>query len=332
MPTRARGVFAMSDYARRTAFPDAVLQRLATVAEIDPAVPITDFRLAGEHLATADFLITGWGSPLVDVNVLDAAPNLRLVAHAAGSVKHHLTADVWQRGITVSSAADANAEPVAEYTRAMIMLACKRALPQANAYRTAGWPLDDQRVDAGYVERTIGVVGASRIGRRVIELLRPWNVRVLVSDPYCSPDQVRALGAQQANLDRLCAESDVVTVHAPELPETRHLIDDRLLSLMRDSSVLINTARGSLVDTEALLAHCETGRISAILDVTDPEPLPPGHRLFELPNVTITPHLAGAQGTEIALLGHYAVDEVIRFVAQEPLHGTVAFEDLARGA
>lgn len=326
---RPYGVFAMSGYARRMAFPGHVVDQLTAVVDIDPTVLVTGSNAADE-LAEVDILVTGWGSPRLDAEILDAAPGLKLVAHAAGSIKHHVTAEVWNRGIAVSSAAGANAEPVAEYTRAMILLACKRVLTQARVYGSAGWPTEAQRIDAGYVGRTIGIIGASRIGRRVIELLRPWGARILLADPYCSPEAAAAMGAESVDLDRLCRESDVISVHAPQLPETRHLIDDRRLSLMRDTSVLINTARGSLVDTDALVEHCETGRISAVLDVTEPEPLPPGHRLFELPNVTVTPHLAGAQGTEIALLGQYAVDEVKRFVAGEPLRGAVAAHELSR--
>jgi len=324
----------MSHYARRMAFPSSVTRRLESLSDIDTSVLVTDFDQPEVEslLREADFLVTGWGCRPLERPILDLAPKLRFIAHSAGSVKHHVTDAVWERGITVSSAAEANAEPVAEYTRAMILLACKRVLTRAREYPTLGWPDETRRVDAGYVERTIGIIGASRIGRRVIELLRPWPVRILLADPYCTPEQATELGVELVSVDDLCRASDVVSVHAPELPETRHLIDDTRLAAMPDSAVLINTARGSLVDTEALVRHCETGRISAVLDVTDPEPLPPGHRLFELPNVMVTPHLAGAQGTEIALLGDYAVAEVERYFGGSPLRGEVTAEDLARMA
>lgn len=132
-------------------------------------------------------------------------------------------------------------------------------------------------------------------------------------------------------LDELLRRSDVVTLHAPSLPETYHLLHDRRLALMRDGSVLVNTARGALIDTEALVRHCATGRIDAFLDVTDPdEPLPPTHPLFLLPNVVVTPHLAGAMGTEVALLGAHAVADVERYAAGLPLLGAVREDDLAR--
>lgn len=334
MPTRPRGVFVMSPYARRMAFPPSVTRRLETLVDIDTSTLVTDFEQPGVEsvLRDADLLVTGWGCPPLDDHILDLTPGLRLIVHSAGSVKHHITDAVWRRGIAVSSAAEANAEPVAEYTRAMILLACKRVLTQSREYPSRGWPGEAHRVDAGYVDRTIGVIGASRIGRRVIELLRPWRIRILLADPYVTPEQATELGVESVSLDDLCRRSDVVSIHAPELPETHHLINDARLAAMPDSAVLINTARGSLVDTEALVRHCETGRISAVLDVTDPEPLPVGHRLFELPNVTVTPHLAGAQGTEIALLGDYAVDEIERYLGGSPLRGGVTADGLARMA
>lgn len=319
----------MSRYALESALPEPVLARLADFAEVDPA-PVIEFDSgSAAALAKAEFLVTGWGCPAVTAEVLAMAPRLRLIAHAAGTVKHHLGPEVWERGIAVSSAAAANAEPVAEYTRAMIVLSLKRAFRRAAEYPVTGWPDDSARNASGYIGRTVGIIGASRIGRRVLELLRGCDMRLLLADPYCDGPTAAGLGAELVELDELCGSSDVVSIHAPQLSATRHLIDDRRLSLMRDGAVLINTARGSLVDSQALLDHCRSGRIEAVLDVTDPEPLPGDHPLLKLPNVFVTPHIAGAQGTEIAMLGGYAVAEARRFFTGEPLHGQVRAEDLA---
>jgi phosphoglycerate dehydrogenase-like enzyme len=327
---RPYGLLAMSPYARGTAMPDPVFAELTRFAELDAALLVSDFAATDPAvLARAEFLVTGWGCPCLGEAQLSAMPSLRLIAHAAGSVKHHLDDAVWRRGITVSSAASANARPVAEYTRAMVMLACKRVFVRAAEYPTKGWPDNQTRLGTGYVRRTVGIIGASRIGKLTMELLRRYDMRLLLHDPYASPELATEFGADLVSLDELCERSDVVSVHAPELPETRRLLDDRRLSLMRDGTVLINTARGSLVDTDALVAHCRTGRIDAILDVTEPEPLPGDHPLLHLPNVMVTPHLAGAQGSEIALLGEYAVAEVRRFFAGEPLHGKVELDDLS---
>ncbi|MEU8569276.1 hydroxyacid dehydrogenase [Streptomyces pathocidini] len=314
-------------------FPAEVLARLEQCATLADAEPLDDFSTprAKEALAQVEVLVTSWGCPPIDVAVLAAAPRLRAVVHAAGSVKFHVGEEVFARGIVVSSAAEANARPVAEYTVAMCVLAAKRSFALARAY-TAGEPQHSYSPDRSpsLDGATVGVIGASRTGRLVIGMLAAYRTRILVHDPYLGADEARELGVETVGLDELCRAADIVTVHAPEIPETRHLIDDRRLGLMRDGAVLINTARGSLVDTEALVRHCAEGRIDAVLDVTDPEPLPPGHPLLHLPNVVVTPHVAGSQGREVRRLGEYAVAEVERFLGGRELRGLVRPEQLAR--
>lgn len=277
-------------------------------------------------LADAEVLLTCWGAPPLTEHVLNAAPRLRAVIHAAGSVKHHITDACWERGIAVTSAAAANALPVAEYTLAAILLANKRVLHSAHRYRDLRAPHDWQHelAAAGNYRRTIGVIGASRIGRRVIELLRPFDLRVLLHDPYVDAAEAARLGATPVSLGTLCADSDIVTVHAPQLPATHHLLGARELALMPDGATLINTARGSLIDETALLAELVTGRLHAVLDVTDPELPPPDSPLYDLPNVLLTPHIAGSLGGELHRMADRALDEVARFAAglpfAEPVH------------
>ncbi|UQA97926.1 hydroxyacid dehydrogenase [Streptomyces halobius] len=271
-------------------------------------------------LADAEVLLTCWGAPPLTAPVLAAAPRLRAVVHAAGSVKHHITEACWQRGIAVASAASVNALPVAEYTLAAILFANKRVLHAAHRYRTlrARHDWHGELSGAGNYGRTVGVVGASRIGRRVIELLHPFDLRVLLHDPYVDAAEAARLGTTPVPLDTLCADSDIVTVHAPELPATRHLLGARELALMPDGATLVNTARSSLVDETALLPELLTGRLHAVLDVTEPELPPPGSPLYDLPNVLLTPHIAGSLGGELHRLADRALDEVARFAAGLP--------------
>ncbi|MFF9017439.1 hydroxyacid dehydrogenase [Streptomyces sp. NPDC014870] len=304
-------------------FPEDLMVRLNRCLDLGSPDAFHDLRgrRGRSALARAEVLVTSWGCTPLDDELLDAAPRLKAVIHAAGSVKHHLSEEAWRRGILVSSAADANIEPVVDFTIAMITLAGKRALPLAARYARGHLPA--LRDSPGNDGRVVGVVGASRIGRGVIARLRTSGFRVLVHDPYLTPEEARRLDAEPSDLDTLCACSDIVSLHAPDLPETRHLIDARRLSLMTDGAILINTARGSLVDTEALVQHCGSGRIDAVLDVTDPEPLPSGHPLFALPNVVITPHLAGVQGNEIRRFGSYATAEVERYTHGQRLLGSI---------
>jgi phosphoglycerate dehydrogenase-like enzyme len=326
---RPVGLIAMSRSVAPAVLPPDLRARITDAVRLATDEPAENFDdgNARELLGSVEILLTGWSCPPLTTRVLDAAPRLRAVIHAAGTVKGHVGPEVFARGIAVSSAADANAGPVVEFTLAVVTLAGKRAFRLATAYaqgRVASFP---ERL--GNDGRVVGVVGASRIGRRVIARLLEAGYRVLVSDPYLGQAQAAGLGAELTDLDELCRRSDVLTLHAPQLPETDRLIDERRLALLPDGAILINTARGSLVDSDALARACATGRIDACLDVTDPEPLPAGHPLFGLPNVWITPHVAGAQGTEVRRLGEFAVAEVERFVAGEPLLGSVRADQLA---
>ncbi|CAL9611300.1 hydroxyacid dehydrogenase [Streptomyces sp. enrichment culture] len=297
MSQRPQALFAMAAEHVPQVFPPEVLARLRKSVELDPALVAQDFTepAVRDVLAETEILVTGWGCPPLDETVLDAAPRLRAVLHSAGSVKSFAGPALWERGIAVSSAAAANALPVAEYTLAMILLAGKDVLAARERLR------------------------ASRIGRRVLELLRPFDLRPALTDPYVDEREAAALGVPLLSLDALLRSSDIVTVHAPETPETRHLIGRRELALMPDGAALINTARGSLVDHDALVAELRAGRLTAILDVTDPEPLPADSPLYDLPGAFVTPHLAGSQGNELTRLGLAVAEEAERLLAGDGL-------------
>ncbi|MDI3405322.1 hydroxyacid dehydrogenase [Streptomyces cavernicola] len=329
----------MSPETRDAVFGAAALRRLTEVARVEPALLVTDFTsqhtLLERELAEAEMLLTGWGCPPLDRAALRRLPRLKAVVHAAGSVKGHVTEECWRRGIAVTTAAAANALPVAEYTLAAILFANKRVLAGAHAYRAARGRVNliERFPDVGNYRRTVGLVGASRIGRRVIELLAPFDVRVLLHDPYVGAGEAAALGVELVDdLDALALRSDIVSLHAPQLPSTRHLFDAKRLALMPDGATLINTARGSLVDTAALTAELRTGRLHAVLDHTEPEVLPADSPLFDLPNVLLTPHLAGSIGGELHRLADSAIDELARYARGLPFLHAVDPQTLSRSA
>lgn len=308
-PTFER-VFAPADVAALHAAPAV---RLVHDRPLDPDDP----RDAG-LLADVECIITGWGSPVLDVRRLDRMPRLRAIAHSAGSVKPVVDDDVWARGIVVTTSAAANAVPVAEFAVAMIVLAAKRAFATASALAASdGAPVDVEGSwpVIGMHGITVGVVGASRVGRAVVERLRDHDVRVLVSDPYLDAAEAASLGVTAVDLDTLAAASDIVTLHAPLLPSTRNLVDRHVLGLMRPGATLVNTARGGIVDQEALADRLDRGDLAAVLDVTEPEVLPAGARLRSTPNTFITPHIAGSLGNELRRLAGNAVRETVAFAA-----------------
>ncbi|UFU06255.1 hydroxyacid dehydrogenase [Ruania halotolerans] len=264
-----------------------------------------------QTLAQAEALVTGWDTPPLTADVLARAPRLRLVVHAGGGTDH-LFPDGYG-DLTVLDVGDVNAVPVAEYTLAMILLANKETFRAQQLYRHRRTVVDreEEFPVAGNYDRTIGVISASRIGRLVIDHLESFpGLRTLLYDPHPSARTGVPPGIRRVDLDTLLASSDVVTVHAPVLPETHRMIGSRELALLRDGATLINTARGSLIDAGALEAELVSGRIRAILDVTDPEPLPPGSPLYDLPHVLLTPHMAGSVGTELRRMGAAVADHL----------------------
>lgn len=332
---RPHTVLAMGAGIHSRLLADNALDRLESVAHVDTTTTVTDFATAdARQLARTEVLFTHWGVPPLTEDALHRMPRLRAVVHAAGSVKHHITDAVWRHGITVSSAAAANAVPVAEFTLAAILFAGKRVLDAAHTYAATRTQPDLLPYYNGHgnYHRTVGIVGASRIGRRVLDLLRPFDLDVLLYDPYLSPEQARTLGAAQVGLDELVRRSDVVSVHAPQLPETHHMFDARRIALLKDGATLINTARGSLVDTDALTEHLVTGRIHAVLDVTEPEVPSADSPLYSLPNVLLTPHIAGSLGNELGRMTDWAVEEVARYAQGLPFAHEVAPDELTRSA
>lgn len=315
--SRVRIAMAMAPGLDAAAFGEHHRARLAVIGDVVDRDP--------------EILLGHWGCPKLDEAFLDGMPRLRLFAYAAGSVKGIVTTSVWMRDIAVTSAAAANAVPVAEYTLAAILFANKGVLASRERLRDPGVRIRRPR-PVGNVSKRVGLIGASLVGRRVIELLRPFDLEVVVSDPYLDDAEADRLGVTRIDLDELVATSDVVSVHAPDLPSTRHLVGAEQLAAMRDGTTLVNTARGAIVDTDALVDALREGRISAVLDVTEPEPLPADHRLLTLPNAFVTPHVAGAQGSELGRLADLAITEIERFVAGEPPLHPIREADLERMA
>ncbi len=334
-----RAVLALDPGMTAAVFTTQAWRRLEQCVRLAPHTATGGFDdpALGEDLAACEVLITGWGSPRLGPAELDRMPRLRHVVHCAGTVKALVDPAVFARGVTVSNAADANAVPVAEYTLAAIIFGAKRAFTLA--HRLSNGDLDEQGTHRdltglpwlGTRGLTIGVIGASRIGVRVVRLVRDvLDATVLLYDPYTDGGLTKDQAVHRVGLDELLARADVVSVHAPLTEETRELLGAEQLALMPDGAVLINTARGGLVDTEALRREVLSGRIDAVLDVTEPEPLADGDALYDAPNAFVTPHIAGALGTEVTRLGDLAVAELERIAAGQPVRHAVDAGGLGR--
>lgn len=306
-----RAAFLMDPLRKRFAFGEEELSALRTRFSCDPDSAASAHELLDP--AGVDVLLMGWGASDLSSDDLDALPRLKAVVHFGGGSEGQDLAR--GRGVRTANAKDINAIPVAEFTLAMIGLAAKDVFWAAHRYRTEQRFLDREIEFAGtgLGGRPVGLIGASTIGALVIRGLRERGVEAAVFDPTLSAQRAADLDVTvETDLVRLAARSRILSVHAPDVRATRGMVSADVLAALPDGATVINTARGRLVDQEALVAELRTGRLRAVLDVTEPEPLPAGHPLYSLPNALLTPHVAGAMGTEIRDLGRAAVAELFR--------------------
>lgn len=292
------------------------LRSIANVIEHTGSEPASHEDLL-RLLPTADACLTSWGVAQLDAEVLVAAPSLRMMAHMGSSVKRFVSDGVWQRGIRVTSAAPALAEDVAITTLGLMITGMKHIWPLAMHIREGGWRESAFFPSRELRNKTVGIVGASRVGRHLIRLLEPFKVHILLCDPYVNADQAAALNVAKVELNELLRSADVLTLHAPSTNDTRHMIDAAALKTLHDDVLIINTARGDLFDEPALIAELQKGRLFAYLDVTDPEPPAADSPLRRLPNVVVAPHIAGCI-EDCTHLGDMAVEELRRFFEGEP--------------
>ncbi|MFB3879614.1 MAG: hydroxyacid dehydrogenase [Armatimonadota bacterium] len=283
----------------------------------DACEQVGDLEALRPALAETEVILSGWGMMKLDKEFLEAAPRLKAVIYGAGSVRHFLTEEFWRRGILITSAWAANAVPVIEYTIAAITFGLKKALQASEltrAKRTFAVPRDMR----GLYRARIGVIGAGMVGSGVLEKLKGYQVETFCYDPFLSAQRARELGTSQMALEELFRTCDCVTLHAANIPSTRGLITGAHFRSMKEGAVFINTARGAVIRETEMVEALKEGRIFAFIDVTDPEPPQADSPLYTLPNVFLTPHIAGSGGEEVYRQGEYALEELRRFVKGEP--------------
>lgn len=336
-PDAPEALVLMSRDAFDAQFDAARLDRLRALARLPEPIWVDelDDPALTARLARVEVLLTGWGAPLLDAARLDRMPELSVMIHSAGTIRPLVSDAFWERGVVAANVADSNAVPVAEFTLAAVIFAGKRAPFLAADARTRGdWGGLDRFGGLGNLGLTVGVIGFSRVGRRVVSALRQLEgLDCLVYDPYVAADEVAAAGGRLVPaLDELLPRVDVLSLHVPALPATRHMIGAAELAALPDHATVINTARGSVIDTRALEAECASGRLNAVLDVTEPEPLPAASVLYTLPNVMVTPHIAGSLGNELYRMTDAALDELERYARGLPLASAVNSADLRLSA
>ena len=250
-----------------------------------------------EQVAGRDGLLCLLTDP-IDAEVMDAAgPQLRVISNYAVGYDNIDVEAATERSILVTNTPGILTDTTADFAFALIMAAARRVVEGMDYVREGKWKTWGPRLLTGQDVHgaTLGVIGMGRIGTTVCRRARGFDMEILYVDPGCAPEKAAEVGATCVDLDTLLRESDFVTLHVPLTPETERLIDAEAFEKMKVSAVLVNTARGPVVDADALYHALKDGQIAAAaLDVTDPEPLPADHRLLTLPNLIVCPHIASS--------------------------------------
>jgi len=321
-----KAIFILNEYHHHIIYPPDVYDSIK--AQVDVVAPFYTKESIQDNLSVLEdvtILFSGWGCPKLDATFFNHAPNLKAVFYGAGSVRGFTTPEFWERDIVLCNSASINAEPVAYFTFSQILFGLKGGwhhVRHGDSYR------DQKQAFSGIHGSTVGIISLGYIGRRVCEFLRQINVRVLIYDPFATDEDARQLGGERCDLDTIFRESDVVSLHTPLLDETRGMLQGKHFEQMKSNSVFINTARGAIIREDEMIAVLQDrSDIMALLDVTYPEPPVADSPLRTLPNVVLTPHIAGAIGTgEIREFGVTMSAELKRYLSGQPLLWQVTYD------
>ena len=278
-----------------------------------------------------EVVFSTWGMPTFTEEEIRAyLPNLKCVFYGAGTVQK-FARPFLNCGVKVFSAWAANAVPVAEMTVAQIILSNKGYFLTNRIYRESGKASAKavfNKCNGNYGE-TVGIIGAGMIGKLVIQMLKQYNLKVIVFDPFLSDEKADELGIEKCELAELFERAFVVSNHLANNAQTQGMLCYDHFRRMRENAVFINTGRGAqVVEDDLVRALTERPDLTALLDVTYPEPPVEGHPFYTLPNCLLTPHIAGSEGDEVARMGEYMLDECKTYLAGEPCQYEVSLKML----
>jgi phosphoglycerate dehydrogenase-like enzyme len=321
-------VLVKPDRVNRILDPEALklLQQLGEMKMWDGETNPRDFS------ASSHAILTSWGSPKIDLSFLEISPELGFISHAAGSIKPYVDVELLKRGVRVSSASNILGRNVAITTLGLILTSLKRVW-QWDKYLRKGdtWRDNQELVELTdeLAGKTVGVIAASQVGRNLIGFLKIVTTKILVYDPYMDEEKVKQLGGQKVDsLLELASRCDIIALCAPLTQETRGMLNEEFFQAMKDRAIFVNTARGAILDENALIGELRKKRLFACLDVTEPEPPFPDSPLRKLENVLLTPHIAGCVNSGLKEVGRFAVQEIARFIKNEPLVNEIKWQVL----
>jgi phosphoglycerate dehydrogenase-like enzyme len=293
-------------------------KRLSTLSRWT-LVPVQKYDAAAiSRLSGADALITTWDSPFLSAKTLSQLKSIQIIAHCGGEVKKRFETSLFRK-LTIVNTPEPMAMPTAELGAAFLLYAARNVDHFRDALRRKSNRIyDEAHITGGAADsllgREVGMIGFGRIGRALVELLRGFDVRWRVYDPFASRELAPGMQVQFDSLDGVLKRSSLLMLTAASTEKTRHLLNKERLAKLPDGAVVINIARGSLIDLRALTAQVKSGRLRCALDVTDPEePLAINHPLRNLPGAIMTPHIGGGGRRTRGEMADAAMDELQRF-------------------
>ena len=314
------GLYLLDEQAFQLIYPPSSREQLEQLVDI--IVPPQTSQSIIEHpslMEEIELIFSGWGCPVLTEALLSHAPNLKAVFYGAGSIRYLVTEAFWRRKILISTAYKANDIPVSEFTLAQIILSLKRYWQHVQYAKEKGIWWDHLPV-AGTYGSIVGLVSLGMIGSLVARKLKSLDVQVIAYDPYVSQKKASQLGVELYALEDVFQQADVISLHTPWLPETEGMIRGEHIASMKQGATLINTARGAIVRQDELVAVLQQRPdLYALLDVTFPEPPEADAPIWKLPNIIVSPHIAGSLDRECERNGQYVVEELKRYLAGKPL-------------
>ncbi len=320
-----KGIYILNPDAYAKIYgPDERADIAALAKIIAPPQTADSIRANLSLLAEVEVILSGWGCPLLDEELLAAAPNLRAVFYGAGTIRYCVTDAFWARGIPITSSYVGNAVPVAEYTLSQVLFCLKRGWQHARSVRSTH-DYSGKGDVPGAFGSTVGLVSLGMIGRIVLRHLQRFDLHVIAYDPFVSEAEAAELGVELCSLDDVFRRSDVVSLHTPWLPQTVGLITGAHFAMMKPGATFINTSRGAVVREPEMIAALQARPdLFAVLDVVWPEPPAPDSPLYTLDNVVLTPHIAGSMNDECRRMGRIVAEELARLAQGEPLHWAIS--------
>lgn len=273
-------------------------------------------------LQDADAVITGWGCPRITEEMLEGS-HLRLIAHTGGTVAPYLVPGIFQKGVRVTCCNELYAQSVAEGTLAYILAGLRQIPYWDRIVKNGGWRTDEFQ-NGGLFGKKVGLTGYGAITKWLIPMLQLFETEILLSSSHMSEEECMQLGVKKAELHQIFSECDIISLHNGLTERTWHMIDRELLAQIKPGALLVNTARGGIIDEEALIEELQDGQFYAVLDVFESEPLAADSPLRTLPNVILIPHMGGPTSDRYAICGQTVAEEIQRLRDNQPLRYEVS--------